>query len=301
MSLFSMQGQKMNGFLLVNKASDCTSHDVVAKIRRITKSKVGHLGTLDPFASGLLPIAIGKATKFADYFLAQNKSYKFAIKWGKNTDTLDCKGLITEESVKRPKIAAIKELLLKFKGDIMQVPPQFSALKIKGKPAYKYARTGKYVEISPRKIKIYDLQLLAQTTNEAIFSVYCSKGTYVRALARDICAQLGVCGHVSSLSREYIDNFKGYKYKLTSDFIFNQAGLNDITANLISLDQLIKLKYNYTINEFNYKKLANGVKIATNNLPFKDDQDIKLKLGSEFCMIANFASNYLKSKKLLTN
>lgn len=291
----------MNGFLLVDKANNCTSHDVVAKIRRLTKCKVGHLGTLDPFATGLLPIAIGKATKFADYFLQQNKFYRFTIKWGANTDSLDSTGKITKLSDKVPELSQIEKKLEDYKGENKQIPPQFSALKIKGKAAYKYAREGKHVDLAARRINIYELNLLKFSYKEASFAVYCSKGTYVRALARDICADLGVCGHVSMLRREYVEIFKNFDVAMNSEFIFKEAKLDDIAQNIIKIDQVIKLKYNYVINQNHYNNLFNGVKLSINNLPFKEEEDIKLKIGANFCMIANYKCGYLKTKKLLTN
>ena len=291
----------MNGFLLVNKDKNCTSHDVVAKIRRITKCKVGHLGTLDPFATGMLPIAIGKATKFADYFLNQNKCYKFSIKWGEDTDSLDLTGNITKNSSSRPKLANLKVTLEKFKGKITQIPPQFSALKINGKAAYKYARKGEHVEIKARELKIFDLDILSFNEVEAEFLVYCSKGTYVRSLARDICSDLNVCGYVNKLNREYVDLFKNFSSNLSANKIFLNATLADVDRNIIKIDEVVKTKYNYAINHKNFKKLSNGLKLSTNNLPFNDNQDIKIKLGTEFCMVANIKSEYIKSKKLLTN
>jgi len=291
----------MNGFLLVYKEPGCTSHDVVAKVRNLTKAKTGHLGTLDPFASGLLPIALGKATRFSDYFLNKDKGYIFTIKWGEETDTLDNTGTITNNSGKIPSEQEILDNIPTFLGESEQVPPQFSALKIKGKKAYEYAREGVEVELKKRPITIYQLELLRHGKNYSKLKLRCSKGTYVRALARDIAYKLGTVGHLTYLERDYISGFDATKSPLNSEFLFKEAVKEDLEQKILNLDSLIKYSYNLHLGVNHYKALKNGAKILINNLPFKEEKIIKVKLGRDFVAIATYQAGLLKPKMILIN
>lgn len=213
----------LHGWLVIDKPAGITSAQVVGKVKRILKpSKIGHAGTLDPFATGVLPLALGEATKTAGYGLDKQKSYEFEITFGESRDTEDLTGKVTAESLRRPSEADIDEALPMFHGEIMQMPPQYSALKVDGKRAYALARKGEKVELKARPVTIYELSSSGLTrgyisTNlmdprvkpeddsnnvvKANFSVTCSKGTYVRSLARDIAAMMGCLGYVSALRR----------------------------------------------------------------------------------------------------
>lgn len=185
----------MDGIIIINKPKDCTSHDVVHKVKKITGEKVGHTGTLDPMATGVLPLLIGKGTLCSKYLINHDKTYEVQLTLGKKTDTADAEGVtieekeIPQEAFQREKI---EKVLASFLGTQEQIPPMYSAIKVKGKKLYEYARQGKTVEVSPRQIEIYEIQLL-QIRKEQMqieFRVHCSKGTYIRSLCEDIAKKL---------------------------------------------------------------------------------------------------------------
>ena len=195
--------RRLDGILLVDKPPGITSAGVVRQVKRgLHADKVGHLGTLDPFASGLLPLALGEGAKIVPYLNQEEKSYVGTIALGRATDTLDSTGESTE-SAAIPTLGAsiLEETARNFRGEIEQVPPMFSALKRAGVPLYELARKGIEVERAPRKIRIQSLSLELAAENAIALSVRCSKGTYVRSLARDIALALGTVGHLSSLRR----------------------------------------------------------------------------------------------------
>lgn len=186
----------MDGIILINKEKNCTSHDVVYKVKKILGEKVGHTGTLDPNATGVLPILVGKGTKLSKYLINHDKIYIVTLKLGQKRDTQDSEGNVIEEK-EVPTNALKKEnilnILTMFTGELSQIPPMFSAIKVNGKKLYEYARRGEIVEIKPRKIKIYSINLVKidEKNNEIIFEVNCSKGTYIRSLCEDIAKAIG--------------------------------------------------------------------------------------------------------------
>lgn len=191
-----------HGWVIVDKPRGMSSANVVAKIKRIFKvKKAGHGGTLDPLATGVLPIALGEATKTLSYVLDGKKAYSFTIQWGEARSTEDQEGEVTATSDKRPTPQEIEAVLPLFTGLIEQVPPAYSALKVNGKRAYALARQGEEVVLTSRQVKIDSLTLLKSSPDSASFEVVCSKGTYVRSLARDLAVCLGTYGHVIALRR----------------------------------------------------------------------------------------------------
>jgi len=197
-----------HGWIIVDKPEGITSAHVVAKIKRLFKvKKAGHGGTLDPLASGVLPIALGEATKTLAYVLDGKKAYRFEVKWGESRSTDDREGEITATSSHRPSRQDIEQVLPLFRGEIEQVPPAYSALKIEGKRAYALAREGKEVTLAPRRLTIESLELHDVFPESAVFEVVCSKGTYVRSLARDLALKLGTYGHLISLRRLMAGSF----------------------------------------------------------------------------------------------
>ena len=185
----------MNGILIVNKPLNCTSHDIVYKIKKITDEKVGHTGTLDPMAEGVLPILIGKGTLLSKYLINHDKKYIAKIQLGVKTDTADKEGKIIEEQEVNKKILEkqnIEKTLSTFIGKQEQIPPIYSAIKVKGRKLYEYARKGQNVEIKPRQIEIYDVKLLNiyKEKNQIEIEVFCGKGTYIRRLCEDIAKNL---------------------------------------------------------------------------------------------------------------
>ncbi|MBB3976480.1 tRNA pseudouridine55 synthase [Rhizobium azooxidifex] len=203
------KGRPVSGWLILDKPFDFGSTEAVSKIKWLFKAqKAGHAGTLDPLASGMLPIALGDATKTVPYVMDGRKIYEFTITWGEERSTDDLEGEVTRSSDKRPDEDEIKALLPGYTGVIQQVPPQFSAIKIDGERAYDIARDGETVEIPSREVQIHRLTLLGcPDANAARFEVECGKGTYVRALARDFGRELGCFGHISELRRTYVAPF----------------------------------------------------------------------------------------------
>lgn len=199
----------MDGILIVNKPSGITSHDVVNFIRRkFNIKRVGHAGTLDPMATGVLVMLLGKATKLSNTFINDDKEYVAKVFFGKKTDTQDSSGKVIEEkNINNPGIEAIEKALDNFKGEIEQVPPMVSAIKYKGKKLYQLARSGKIVKREPRKIRINSIEILDFKFPELTFKVKCSKGTYVRTLCEDIGGFLGVPSHMSGLVRTQSGDF----------------------------------------------------------------------------------------------
>lgn len=193
----------INGWLIVDKAAGTGSTDVVNQSRYLLNAnKNGHAGTLDPFATGVLPIAFGEATKLIPYVMDGTKEYEFTLKFGALTTTDDLEGEILKENPKIPSKEEILQILPSFVGKISQIPPAYSAIKINGERAYKLARQGLEVEMKPREVEIYSLELLGQKESDSFcFRVGCSKGTYVRTLGRDIALKLGALGHLTALRR----------------------------------------------------------------------------------------------------
>jgi len=203
------KGRPVSGWVILDKPVGLGSTEAVSKIKWLFQAeKAGHAGTLDPLASGMLPIALGEATKTVPYVQDGAKVYRFTVAWGEERSTDDLEGPVTKTSDKRPTEDEIRALLPKYTGIILQTPPQFSAIKIGGERAYDLARDGEVVEIPPREVEIGLLELV-ETTPEghSVFETECSKGTYVRSLARDMGRDLGCYGHVATLRREAVDPF----------------------------------------------------------------------------------------------
>ncbi|HVY44159.1 MAG TPA: tRNA pseudouridine(55) synthase TruB [Hyphomicrobiaceae bacterium] len=203
------KGNPVHGWVVLDKPQGMTSTQAVGAVRRLFDAqKAGHAGTLDPLATGILPIALGEATKTVPFAVDGQKTYRFTVRWGVETDTDDAEGTVTRESAERPTRAAIEALLPQFVGEIMQVPPAFSALKIDGERAYDLARSGEAVELAPRPVLIDHLDLVDMPSADvAVFAAECGKGTYVRALARDLGRLLGCYGHVIALRRTQVGPF----------------------------------------------------------------------------------------------
>ena len=199
----------VHGWLILDKPVGMTSTHAVSVAKRLFKAKrAGHAGTLDPLASGLLPIAFGEATKAVPFVMAGRKRYVFTVRWGEERDTDDSDGTITKRSDERPTGAAVREILSGFVGQIEQVPPRYSAIKVAGERAYDLARDGEPVELAPRPAEISWLKIVsAPDADHTVFAAECGKGTYVRALARDMGRALGCYAHVSALRRTAVGPF----------------------------------------------------------------------------------------------
>jgi tRNA pseudouridine55 synthase len=207
------KGREISGWLCLDKASGQTSTQAVASVKRLFgAAKVGHAGTLDPLATGILPIALGEATKTVPFVQDGLKVYRFTVRWGVETDTDDAEGKAVATSGERPGRAEIEGLLPEFTGEIMQRPPAYSAIKIEGERAYDLARSGEEVDLAERPVTIHRLVLAeVPDPDHAVFEAECSKGTYVRALARDFGRRLGCLGHVTALRRLAVGPFDEMK------------------------------------------------------------------------------------------
>ncbi|WP_225770386.1 tRNA pseudouridine(55) synthase TruB [Inquilinus sp. Marseille-Q2685] len=203
------RGRPVHGWVVVDKPVGVTSTQVVGRIRRIFDAeKAGHAGTLDPLASGILPIALGEATKTVPYAMDGEKTYRFTVRWGEARDTDDAEGRITATSDVRPEPGAIAAVVPRFVGEIRQVPPAFSAIKVDGERSYDLARAGEAVQLAPRLIRIDDLSLAEiPDRDHATFDVQSGKGAYMRGLARDIALALGTVGHIVALRRTRVGPF----------------------------------------------------------------------------------------------
>ncbi len=203
------RGRAVNGWLIIDKPAGLTSAQVVGRVRRLLDArKAGHGGTLDPLATGLLPIALGEATKTVSYVMDGAKSYRFTLRWGQATETDDVEGAVVEENPERPPAEAVEAVLEQFHGWIEQVPPVYSAIKVDGRRAYDLARAGEAPELAARPVWIGRVALVdAPDSDHAVFEVECGKGAFMRALARDIARALGTVGHITALRRTRVGPF----------------------------------------------------------------------------------------------
>lgn len=204
------KGQAVDGWLVVDKPAGVTSTAVVNRVRRVLDAaKAGHAGTLDPAATGVLAVALGEATKTVPFVTDADKAYRFTVRWGQATDTDDAEGRVIAESPLRPDAGAIEAALGAFRGDILQVPPQYSAVKVEGERAYDIARAGEAMDLAARPLHVARLVLLGQPDSDhAEFEMVCGKGGYVRSVARDLGAALGTCAHVTALRRIWSGPFR---------------------------------------------------------------------------------------------
>lgn len=281
----------MFGFLNIYKPQGKTSHDVVAILRRITKIKqIGHTGTLDPFAEGVLPICIGKATRLIEY-LEDDKAYVGTIQLGKSTTTYDTEGEAVNISEKRVNIQEIEAILPKFRGEIQQLPPIYSAIKVNGKKLYEYARKGEEVKIEPRGVNIYKLEVTNFDQEKQILELHieCSKGTYIRSIAHDLGEALGCWGHLIKLVR-----VKAGKFGVNEAIELNSLDtIEQVEKNLIY--PLEYLNYpKYELNETEKEKVSHGMSIT---IEFPNGK-ILLTENNKLIAVANIENKKAKIAKV---
>ena len=259
--------KKINGWIILDKQIGISSRTAVTKISRILKiKKVGHGGTLDPLASGVLPIALGEATKVISFIQDKQKCYSFTIKWGETTETDDLEGAVLERSEVRPNIKQINSIIPSFIGEILQKPPIYSAIKVNGQRSYKLARKNIEVNHEFRKVEIYDL-ILKKIINldKAEFEVKCGKGTYVRSLAKDLAEKLHTKGHVIQLRRLSVGNFEEKDTILidfTKEIIHSPMIFNKILPTEAVLDDIPAL----VLNKTEARQIKQGQKLELNSL-----------------------------------
>lgn len=251
----------MDGVLIINKPKGYTSHDIVNIVKKeLNITKVGHAGTLDPNATGVLPVLIGNATKISKYLIEHDKVYIAELKLGEKSSTGDLEGeIIEKKSVPKLNEDQIKDILKLFLGKQQQIPPMYSSIKINGKKAYEYARKGLKVEMEPREIEIMNISLIKFQDNIITFKVKCSKGTYIRVLCEDIANSLGTVGLMKELCRIKVNEFD----------IKNSVTLDDIkngNVQFINIEEIFKLQSCIKLNNRETKLFLNGVKLSNNKL-----------------------------------
>ena len=269
-----------HGFLIIDKPVSISSAYAVDKVKKVLKcKKIGHGGTLDPLASGVLPLAIGEATKAISYIVNASKEYEFTISFGQERDTGDAGGAVTASTDIIPQYVDILAVLPEFTGEIMQTPPAFSAIKVDGKRAYDLARNGVMPEISARPVQVYELKPIAYSENTITLFVKCGKGVYVRSLAQDIARKCNSFGFVSMLRRVAVGKFSSkdailldnlrdlvHKSELQKSWIPIETALDDISALNLESDQMLALRLGKTINinilDGTYMALHNGKIVA---------------------------------------
>lgn len=274
--------QKMDGILFIDKEKGWTSRDVVNYIsHQFQTKKVGHVGTLDPFATGLLIVLVGKATKIAPYLEAQEKEYEATLLLGADTDTLDLEGeVVLEKEVPDLSLEAIEETLHTFKGTIEQVVPKYSAVKYKGKALYRYAFANEKTPEISRKITIHDIHFMSYVDHQLSFSVHCSKGTYIRQLGQDIAHDLSTCGHLTSLRRTKIGEVS----------IFDAKKVKEIEASdFISIKEALSFLPTEVVDEATKKDIING---KTIRLLRKEDILLTLDENGEVLSILEKAEKH---------
>lgn len=253
------KGDPVHGWLTFNKPAGMTSTQAVGLVKRLFNAqKAGHGGTLDPLADGILPIAFGEATKTSAYAMDADKDYTFTIEWGASTSTQDKEGEVIGRSDKRASLAAVSEALQSFVGDIQQIPPQFSAIKVNGERAYDLARGGEQVELKAREVVLYEASLDdTSTEDEAIIHVTCGKGFYIRALVRDLAEKLGLEGHVTALKRTRVGAFK-IKDAVTPDMLEAMDGPDARKDVLVPIETAMDDVPTVEIMAANASRLRNG-------------------------------------------
>jgi len=255
------KGDPVSGWICLDKSYDLTSTHAVSRVRRLFNAqKAGHAGTLDPLATGVLPIALGEATKTVPFLMDADKTYRFTIAWGVTTASFDREGAVIATSDVRPSQAAIEAALPAFVGEILQVPPAFSAIKVDGERAYDLARAGETVELKARPVVIHSARLTAPDADHAEIEIDCGKGTYVRSLVRDLAQALGACGHVDMLRRTRVGGFteaKAITLEILEDLSHKRAlleallpvetALDDIPALAVTTEDAFRLKQGRSI------------------------------------------------------
>lgn len=292
------KGRDISGWLVLDKPCGISSNHALGKVRHaFDAKKAGHAGTLDPMASGILPIAFGEATKTIPYMMDASKGYDFTISFGQSTDTLDAEGEVTASSDARPAKDRIAACLAQFVGQIEQMPPAFSALHVDGKRAYELARAGEKVALKCRIVTVFDLHLVAMPdADHAQFSVTCGKGTYVRALARDICAALGVEGHVNVLRRTRVGPFTENN-SLPLDEVAKKVHIAPAAGPLLPLTTALDDIPACAVNESEARDLRQGRAIALGrqgDLPTAGDNPVLALMADQAVALCHVRDGQLR-------
>ncbi|WP_332059790.1 tRNA pseudouridine(55) synthase TruB [Bartonella sp. CB74] len=311
------KGRSVSGWVIFDKPKGMRSTEAVAKIKWLFNAqKAGHAGTLDPLASGLLPIALGEATKTVPYVMKGSKTYRFHIAWGEERLTDDLEGEVTKTSSKRPTQEEIRALLPKYTGVILQIPPQFSAIKIAGNRAYDLAREGEIVEIPPRQVEIETFKLIESISEEhTVFEITCGKGTYVRSLARDMGRDLGCYGYIADLRRIAVVPFceddlitwDALKVAGPDKNITNQHGdspkrdFTKLDELLIETDAALNCLSHYILSETQAQRImmGNPVLLDDHNTPI-DEEEVCVIYKNQLLAIGVLDKSQFTPKRIFT-
>ena len=250
----------MDGIIVINKEKGCTSHDIVYKVKKMFNTKVGHTGTLDPNATGVLPILLGKGTKISKYLIEHDKEYEVALQLGVKTTTADEEGeIIEEKEVLKESLEQleIERILKSFIGKIKQMPPKYSAIKVNGRKLYEYARKGQEVEIKPREVEIYNIEItnIQKEKKQIEFKVSCSKGTYIRTLCEDIAEKMRTVGYMKELKRTKVGDFN-IEQAITLGQLQEKENIK-----IITIEEMFKDKEEIILEDSKIILLLNGVKM----------------------------------------
>ena len=290
----------MDGIIIINKEKGYTSHDIVHKVKKMLNEKVGHTGTLDPLAEGVLPILVGKGTLCSKYLINHDKTYIAKIQLGKMTDTADGEGKILKEENVLPNLIEkqrVETILKTFIGQQKQIPPKYSAIKINGKKLYEYARHGQEIQIEPRNIEIYDIKLLKIDISKCQieFEVKCSKGTYIRTLCEDIAKKMGTVGYMFNLKRTSVGQFKIEDAVTIKELEENKEYIN---KNFINLEKIFERNEKIILeNEKKLELFLNGVQLTEK----KDNGVYRVYIKNEFIGTGTVKNNLLKRDVIIQN
>jgi len=292
--MIKKQRNNINGWININKPYGVNSTKVVAILKRYYNAKkVGHAGTLDPLAEGVLPIAFGEATKTINYMMDAKKEYEFTIKWGEATSTDDAEGEVIATSDKNPTENEIRTSLPHFLGEIEQTPPAFSAIKINGQRAYDLARKGEDVKIKSRMVNIYDLEYLGDNT----FRTTCSKGTYIRSLARDLAEHLGTKGHVTMLKRTKVGNFC-IKSAILLDMFDNKVYKDGSDELLLPVEQVLDDIPVLDFTEEEATSIRQGKTVTFEQEALMIDEIIVIKSDGKLIALGKVGNGYVKPSRV---
>ncbi len=291
----------MNSLLLLDKPQGLSSHSAVHRIRKITgEERVGHAGTLDPMATGVLLILLGSAVRLSEWIVDHDKKYRATVKLGIETDTYDATGKVTATRAVNISENEIRAALVSLVGKQNQIPPAHSAIQIQGKRAYKLARQGVEIEMQPRAVEIYSIENITVENDLVAFDVHCSKGTYIRSLAHDLGAKLGAGAHLAALRRTASGNFS-IEQSLTLDQVTDAVARNDLEKYLLPMDLAIPQFDAVYLNQTETRAIRNGQFIAApENLttPLVRAYDEHKNL---LAILERVSGNQLKPKKVLNN
>lgn len=285
----------MHGIMNVYKPCGISSNFVLTILKKnLNIKKMGHLGTLDPLASGVLPVMINKGTKLFDFYLNKNKIYRAIFTFGKETDTLDSEGKVVKNSSNIPSREEIEDKLKNFVGKLSQMPPNFSAKKINGKNAYELARKGEKVELKPKMVEVYSFKLINQINKESfLFEIKCSSGTYIRSLARDLGLALNSCAFMSALIR-----IKSGEFDILNSTYVKSLTKENVGDKIIKLENLLENLNKLDLDVKFYKQITNGVLVKTN---YSNQKNIVVYCDNKLIGLGSVCDGFLKIDTNLQN